>query len=409
MWRGWFIRANNALVRRRRVRVRPDQVLVLLPRCLHRDGCPQNVLRDVGACARCGKCSLADLVRVREDYGMVCCVVGGGRQAVEQARNPSIKAVVAVACERELVAGIRAAFPKPVFALLNQTPEGPCHNALVDVGAVIAAVEGFTRGAATQAAAVGVAMAMALGMAATAPGQTAIKPVGTPGVPRQIRPATTILQPASGPTRVTTPMPPDASGYGGTTRSPSDMLGTRPTTGSEAPAMAPVDPVLMQFLAVLDQRAQLVRMADGEARKAELRAKVLEWAATALAGKRMTIAGRITDVRVLGDGFAEIHFAEPNLGAYGLAPSHAIRLDFAGDIKLGLPRAEAMRITTGHTFEVTGQPEFTAAGAKGAGQESSIKDVLLTVTVVGDPVPLGVLRLKDARTRVAGPSRNVHL
>lgn len=144
MWRRAFIRFNNAIVRWRGVKAAPDQVLVLLPRCLHHDGCNRNVLRDVGECLRCGKCSLADLVRARDDYGMVCCVVGGGRQALLQARNPAIKAIVAVACERELVAGIRAAFPKPVLAVPNQTPEGPCRNTLADSHAVVAAVETFT-------------------------------------------------------------------------------------------------------------------------------------------------------------------------------------------------------------------------------------------------------------------------
>ena len=141
------IRLNNAIVRRRQIRATPREVLVLLPHCLHHDSCPQNVVRDLGECRRCGKCSLADLVKARDDYGVLCCVVGGGRQALARLKEPGIKAVVAVACGKELVAGIRAAFPKPVLAVPNLTPEGPCKNTLADIGAVVAAVEAFTGGA----------------------------------------------------------------------------------------------------------------------------------------------------------------------------------------------------------------------------------------------------------------------
>lgn len=144
MYRRILIRLNNLLVRWRRVKAAPREVLVLLPHCLHHDSCPQNVVRDLGECRRCGKCTLAGLVQARDDYGVVCCVVGGGRHALEQARQPSIKAVVAVACERELVAGITAAFPKPVLAVPNETPEGPCRNTLADIRAVLAAIETFT-------------------------------------------------------------------------------------------------------------------------------------------------------------------------------------------------------------------------------------------------------------------------
>lgn len=56
-------------------------------------------------------------------------------------RRPEVKAVVAVACEKELVQGIRAAFPKPVLAIPNQTPEGSCVNTIVDPAAVVKGIE----------------------------------------------------------------------------------------------------------------------------------------------------------------------------------------------------------------------------------------------------------------------------
>jgi hypothetical protein len=139
-----IIRLNNAIVRRRRLKVAPADVLLLLPHCLHHESCPQDVGRHLDECRRCGKCSLAGLAQVRDDYGVVCGVVGGGRQALERVKSPSIRAIVAVACEKELVSGILAAFPKPVLAVPNRTPEGPCRNTLADIGAVVRALETFT-------------------------------------------------------------------------------------------------------------------------------------------------------------------------------------------------------------------------------------------------------------------------
>lgn len=139
-----LIRLNNAIVRARRLRVAPAEVLLLLPHCLHHESCPQNVVRSLDECRRCGKCSLAGLAQARDECGIVCCVVGGGRQALAQVKHSSIRAVVAVACEKELVAGILAAFPKPVLAVPNRTPEGPCRNTQADLDAVVRAVQLFT-------------------------------------------------------------------------------------------------------------------------------------------------------------------------------------------------------------------------------------------------------------------------
>jgi hypothetical protein len=112
--------------------VAPPHVLLLLPRCLHKESCQQNVVRSLKECQRCGQCSLAALAQLGDDLGVVACVAGGGRQALASARQRDIRIVVAVACRKELLHGIMAAFPKPVLAIVNTTPEGPCRNTLAD-------------------------------------------------------------------------------------------------------------------------------------------------------------------------------------------------------------------------------------------------------------------------------------
>ena len=141
----WIIKWNNRLVRWRRIKVRPEEILLLLPHCLHRQSCRQNVVHSLDECKRCGACCVGDLAGIRDDFGVVACIAGGGREALARTKQPGIKAVVAVACEKELVQGIFASFPKPVTGIVNVTPEGPCKNTLADPEKVIKAIESLTR------------------------------------------------------------------------------------------------------------------------------------------------------------------------------------------------------------------------------------------------------------------------
>lgn len=146
MLRRTLIRCNNRCTRLRRVRVPPGALLVLVAHCLQRSDCDRNLKNPEGSrggCARCGRCSIDALLRLGERTGVRVQVVGGGRQALAAVRAPAVKAVVALACERELVQGILCAFPKPVLAVYNTRPAGECHDTQVSLRAVEDAVAGF--------------------------------------------------------------------------------------------------------------------------------------------------------------------------------------------------------------------------------------------------------------------------
>lgn len=87
-------------------------------------------------CLRCGQCNVEALLTLRDRYGVPCCMARGGREALNYVREKNIEAVVAVACEKELVDGIRACFPKPVLAVTNHRLNGPCRDTCVDIPAV---------------------------------------------------------------------------------------------------------------------------------------------------------------------------------------------------------------------------------------------------------------------------------
>ena len=83
------------------------------------------------------------MLALAHKYGCSFAVATGGtlaRQMVQQARP---KAIVAVACERDLTSGIQDVFPLPVLGVLNERPFGPCFNTRVDINKLEAAILTF--------------------------------------------------------------------------------------------------------------------------------------------------------------------------------------------------------------------------------------------------------------------------
>jgi hypothetical protein len=58
----------------------------------------------------------------------------GGNVARKIIRKTKPRAIVAVACERDLVSGIQDVAPKiPVLGICNSRPAGPCKDTVVDL------------------------------------------------------------------------------------------------------------------------------------------------------------------------------------------------------------------------------------------------------------------------------------
>ena len=127
-----FIEVNNKLVMQHKKKLPGDRILILTPHCIQKDTCVHKITRNVENCKQCGGCSVGDMIALSHKYGCKLVVATGGtlaRQMVMQARP---KAIVAVACERDLTSGIQDVFPLPVLGVLNERPYGPCFNTRVD-------------------------------------------------------------------------------------------------------------------------------------------------------------------------------------------------------------------------------------------------------------------------------------
>ena len=141
-----YIKINNQMTVAAGNKFRPEEVLVLAPHCLQHTACPYKITIDVHNCHRCGRCSIDGLLTIAEDTGVNFVVASGGTFARKFAKEYHPKAIVAIACERDLTSGIKDMNVQriPVVGVLNERPNGPCHNTSVQLCKVRQAIAYFT-------------------------------------------------------------------------------------------------------------------------------------------------------------------------------------------------------------------------------------------------------------------------
>ena len=103
-----------ALLRGRKVG--KGELLLLIPRCLSKE-------------------TLDGVLGIAGKYGVPVFVATRGQLARRVIRERRPRAVVAVACERDMVSGLHDVAGKvPVLGLTMTLPSGPCKDALLDLG-----------------------------------------------------------------------------------------------------------------------------------------------------------------------------------------------------------------------------------------------------------------------------------
>ena len=132
-----FIEVSNQIIHQQHIKVPADRLLVVTPHCLQLATCPHKITRDPMAnCQRCGGCDIGALTALAEEMGFHFFVVTGGTLARQTVKKIRPKAVLAIACERDLTSGIQDVYPLPAVGVLNIRPNGPCYNTHVDIDLV---------------------------------------------------------------------------------------------------------------------------------------------------------------------------------------------------------------------------------------------------------------------------------
>jgi uncharacterized protein len=110
------VKVYNAMALLRGRKVGTGELLLLIPRCLSRD-------------------TLDGVLGIAGKYGVPVFVATRGQLARRVIRERRPRAVVAVACERDMVSGLHDVAGKvPVLGLTMTLPAGPCKDAELDLG-----------------------------------------------------------------------------------------------------------------------------------------------------------------------------------------------------------------------------------------------------------------------------------
>ena len=127
-----FVKANNALSRSCRRKLQKHKLLVLLPRCLNKE--TRQGIKDLS-----------------QGYSLGMYTVGGGEEARKAVRKEHPNFIIAVACERDLISGIKdVALHIPVIGICNKRPDGPCKNTHIDLDEYRRAIRLFDMESAAQ-------------------------------------------------------------------------------------------------------------------------------------------------------------------------------------------------------------------------------------------------------------------
>jgi len=110
------VKVFNALALARGRKVGHGELLLLVPRCLSRE-------------------TLEGVLEIAGRYAVPVFVATRGQLARRAIRERKPRAVVAVACERDMVSGLHdVAGRLPVLGLTMELPSGPCKDAILDLG-----------------------------------------------------------------------------------------------------------------------------------------------------------------------------------------------------------------------------------------------------------------------------------
>ena len=128
-----FIKFNNRLAIKRSRKKEITKIALLLPHCIQNYSCPYKITSDIGNCRECGLCKIGEISKFVKMKNATVKIATGGTLARLFLKNEKPDFVVAVACERDLVAGIYDSFPMMVYGIFNELDNGPCMNTNVSL------------------------------------------------------------------------------------------------------------------------------------------------------------------------------------------------------------------------------------------------------------------------------------
>ena len=139
-----YVKLNNSYIYSNKYNFNSKDIMILIPHCVQKNSCKLKVTNKIENCAKCGLCNVSDLVKLKEKTGINIFIATGGTLARKVIIENKPKAVIAVACERDLTSGIQDMKHIPVLGIFNKRPNGPCVDTFIDIHEVEDAINFLT-------------------------------------------------------------------------------------------------------------------------------------------------------------------------------------------------------------------------------------------------------------------------
>ena len=127
-----FLKINNDYVLKKIKKKINGKILILLPHCIQLYDCEYKITSDINNCRVCGKCVIYNFVDIQNKYQNVeIKIATGGTLARKYVKEIKPNLIIAVACKRDLISGIKDAEPFLVYGVFNKIKGKPCINTTV--------------------------------------------------------------------------------------------------------------------------------------------------------------------------------------------------------------------------------------------------------------------------------------
>jgi uncharacterized protein len=141
-----FVKINNWIIKKTTKHLKPSEIAIIGPKCIQNNECRELVTNDINNCKKCGKCSVKDLLEIKQKFNLKDIhIVTGGSLAREFVKQAKVKVVIAVACEREIALGMIGVLPHKSYGIFIEKPFGPCKNTFVDKDKIEQAIQSFLK------------------------------------------------------------------------------------------------------------------------------------------------------------------------------------------------------------------------------------------------------------------------
>lgn len=111
----------------------PGKILLIMPRCVKKTGCPADVKRSLAQCVECRECPLGDVSRLCRRHDIEALVAFRSHIAFAMAREVQPDLIIATACHDRLIKALRSVPEIPALLAPLIGMEKMCVGAQVDL------------------------------------------------------------------------------------------------------------------------------------------------------------------------------------------------------------------------------------------------------------------------------------